>query len=225
MQYLQISIPWTAEICGDRDSKDVGDDRDDRDVGDDRDGRDCCDVTDGKLRLSCEIIRSARKSMSLEIKEDGGLLLRLPYSVTTKRAMDFLTQYEGWIAKHYETVVNKRQSRPDYSEAEINEYKKKLRPVLEYRAAYYAGMMGVNYNRIAIRDQKTRWGSCSGKGNLNFNWKLVLMPPEVLDYVMVHELAHRIEMNHSDRFWAQVERIIPDYRKRRRWLKDYGSQT
>lgn len=225
MQYLQISIPWTAGICGDRDTYDGVNDRCRKDAGDGGEDRDGCDGTDGKLRLSCEIIRSARKSMSLQIKEDGGLLLRLPYSVPEKRAMDFLTQHEGWIAKHYETVVNKRQSRPDYSEAEINEYKKKLRPVLEYRAAYYAGMMGVNYNRIAIRDQKTRWGSCSGKGNLNFNWKLILMPPEVLDYVVVHELAHRIEMNHSNRFWAQVERIIPDYRERRRWLKHYGSQT
>ncbi|MEG1781109.1 MAG: M48 family metallopeptidase, partial [Clostridium sp.] len=67
-------------------------------------------------------------------------------------------------------------------------------------------------------------GSCSAKGNLNFNWKLFLMPPEILDYVLVHELAHRIEMNHSDRFWKQVEKIIPDYKERRRWLKEYGAQ-
>ena len=85
--------------------------------------------------------------------------------------------------------------------------------------------MGVSYGRISIRAAKTRWGSCSADGNLNFHWKLVLMPPEILDYVVVHELAHRREMNHSDRFWAQVERVLPDYRERRRWLKEHGREV
>mgnify|MGYP002547163680 CR=1 FL=1 len=85
--------------------------------------------------------------------------------------------------------------------------------------------MGVSYGRVSIRDQRTRWGSCSGKGNLNFNWKLSLVPDEILDYVVVHELAHRKEMNHSQRFWAEVERILPDYKARRKWLKEFGSQV
>ena len=77
---------------------------------------------------------------------------------------------------------------------------------------------------ITIREQKTRWGSCSAKGNLNFNWKLVLMPPEILDYVVVHELAHRLQMNHSAAFWAEVGKILPDYRERRQWLKVNGQK-
>ena len=81
-------------------------------------------------------------------------------------------------------------------------YRKKAKRQLENRCAYFAERMAVDYNRIAVRAAKTRWGSCSARGNLNFHWKLVLMPPEILDYVVVHELAHRKEMNHSERFWA-----------------------
>ena len=97
---------------------------------------------------------------------------------------------------------------------------KKALQVFPERVEYYARQMGVSYGRITIREQKTRWGSCSGKGNLNFNWKLTLMPPEVLDYVVVHELAHRREMNHSRDFWKIVEQVLPDYQERRKRLKE-----
>jgi predicted metal-dependent hydrolase len=82
--------------------------------------------------------------------------------------------------------------------------------------------MGIQYNRITIRSQKTRWGSCSSAGNLNFNIRLADVPEELLDYVIVHELAHRREMNHSTDFWKIVEREIPDWRERRKRLKEYS---
>lgn len=88
------------------------------------------------------------------------------------------------------------------------------------RVAYFAKQMGVTCGIITIREQKTRWGSCSSKGNLNFNWKLVLFEPELLDYVVVHELAHRIEMNHSANFWTIVESVLPDYKERRKRLHE-----
>ncbi len=88
------------------------------------------------------------------------------------------------------------------------------------RVEYFAPLVGVTYNRIFIKEQKTRWGSCSSLGNLNFNWKLILLNEELLDYVVVHELAHRKQMNHSPTFWAEVERVLPDYRERRRRLKE-----
>lgn len=94
--------------------------------------------------------------------------------------------------------------------------------VLPGRTAYFAALVGVTYGRITIRNQKTRWGSCSSKGNLNFNCLLMLAPASIQDYVVVHELCHRKEMNHSRRFWAEVEKILPDYRERERWLKEYG---
>ena len=90
------------------------------------------------------------------------------------------------------------------------------------RVSYYAREIGVDYGRITIRQQKTRWGSCTSEGNLNFNWLLMLAPPEILDYVVVHELCHRKEMNHSAAFWREVEHILPDYRERKKWLKDNG---
>lgn len=103
-------------------------------------------------------------------------------------------------------------------------YRKQARRYLEEKTAWWAGRMGVTYLRIAIRDQETRWGSCSAQGNLNYNWKLVLLPEELADYVVVHELAHRTEMNHSENFWRIVEMELPDYRQRRRRLRNYEKE-
>ena len=93
---------------------------------------------------------------------------------------------------------------------------------LPERTAYFARLLNVTYGRITIRSQRTRWGSCSAAGNLNFNCLLMLTPGEIRDYVVVHELCHRKELNHSARFWNLVEEVLPDYRTRRQWLKDHG---
>lgn len=103
-------------------------------------------------------------------------------------------------------------------------YKEKAGTYIEERTAFYAGQMGVVYGQIRLKEQKTRWGSCSSRGNLNFNWKLIMAPPEILDYVIVHELCHLKEMNHSSRFWQAVGEVLPDYRMRRCWLKEHGAK-
>ena len=94
---------------------------------------------------------------------------------------------------------------------------------LIFSASYSARQVGVDYGRITIRNKKTHWGSCSSKGNLNFNCLLMLAPAEILDYVVVHGLCHRKEMNHSKAFWAEVEKVLPDYRESVQWLKEKGS--
>ena len=102
--------------------------------------------------------------------------------------------------------------------------KRRAAKVIPGRVQYFAPLVGVDYGRISIRSQKTRWGSCSTAGNLNFNCLLLLAPPEVLDYVVVHELCHRKEMNHSPRFWAEVGRVLPDYKASKKWLRENGNR-
>ena len=89
---------------------------------------------------------------------------------------------------------------------------------------HYAPAIGVPYGRVAIRDQKSRWGSCSAKHNLNFNWKLIMAPPQALEYVVIHELCHLIEFNHSARFWKLVESRMPEYEVWKKWLKAHGGE-
>lgn len=99
-------------------------------------------------------------------------------------------------------------------------YKKKAKKIIIPRTEKYAEAIGVSFSKIAITSAKKRWGSCNSKGNINFSYRLVMTPPEVIDYVIVHELMHLKELNHSAKFWARVETVIPDYKQRRKWLKE-----
>jgi hypothetical protein len=94
--------------------------------------------------------------------------------------------------------------------------------LFRFRAEYWAPYLGVTFNHVSVKDQRTLWGSCSRAGNLNFSWRLALAPDSVLDYLVVHELAHRAQMNHSRRFWEVVERVCPGHRTHRRWLRKNG---
>ena len=107
-------------------------------------------------------------------------------------------------------------------EALKKRYRDKARARFESRVAYYHKITGGRYTSVTVRDQKTRWGSCSSRGTLSFNYRLIFAPPEILDYVVVHELCHRKEMNHSEKFYAEVLRVYPDYWTWDKWLKDNG---
>ncbi len=98
--------------------------------------------------------------------------------------------------------------------------RREAKAVIVARVKHWASALDLQYGRVFVKDQRTLWGSCSGRKNLNFNWRLAAAPAEALDYVVIHELCHLREMNHSKRFWALVEAACPDYRARRKWLRD-----
>ena len=178
-----------------------------------------------KRDFDIEVRRSARKTIALEIRPDGSLLMRVPRQMTAREIDRFLDEQDGWIRKHLAQVQARQAELPQtepLTAEQIRALADQALQVIPERVRYYAPLVGVTYGRITIRNQRTRWGSCSAKGNLNFNCLLMLMPPEILDYVVVHELAHRREMNHSPAFWAIVESVLPDYRTRRQWLKEHG---
>lgn len=101
-------------------------------------------------------------------------------------------------------------------------YRRQAEDEISARVRAWQSRFPAKAGKVSIRNQKSRWGSCSARGNLSFNWRLILAPPEILDYVVVHEMAHLLRMNHSVQFWSEVEALIPDYMARRRWLRDHG---
>ena len=101
-------------------------------------------------------------------------------------------------------------------------YRDQAREIFSERAAHWAAILGVRYQKLSIRDQRTVWGSCTKGGNLNFNWRVVMAPPSVLDYLVIHELSHLLEMNHSKRFWGHVGRHCPDWKEHRSWLREHS---
>ena len=173
------------------------------------------------MNVPYQIIKSDRKTIAIQIKPDGQVVVRCPKRMRIEEARRFVESKADWIEKH----LTKRQPQNvvKYTHREIEQLREQARKLIAERVKHFAPIVGVTYGQIAIRTQHTRWGSCSSKGNLNFNCLLALVPPEVLDYVVVHELCHRKELNHSARFWNEVERILPDYKTRRSWLKERGS--
>ena len=171
-----------------------------------------------------QVIRSRRKTLSVSIR-DGVLVVSAPLKISDQAINDFLNKHRRWIQTHMEKAQASRmeaESEGRLTMEDIRALGDQALKVIPARVKYYAALMGVTYGRITIRNQRTRWGSCSAQGNLNFNCLLMLCPPEVIDSVVVHELAHRREMNHSSRFYELVRKVYPEYDKWNRWLKDNG---
>lgn len=169
--------------------------------------------------LAVRVIQSRRKTASLEVKRTGEVIARVPLFLTVREMKEFVEGHLGWVLKKLAEV--KTSSNCDIPEPDelTQEQWQQILSLFARRISYYAEQMQVTYGRVTIRNQKTRWGSCSSKGNLNFNYRLAFLQPELLDYVVVHELAHRRHMNHSEQFWQEVARYCPDYRSCRKRLK------
>lgn len=168
-----------------------------------------------------EIIRARRKTVSIEIKNDLRVIVRAPLQMQDAEIQRFIGGKSAWLQKHLQAMEARQASRiPKLTEDAVRALAGEALEDLPKRVEKYAELLGVTVCRVTVRCQKTRWGSCSSKGNLNFNCLLMLCPAEVRDYVVAHELCHRIEMNHSPRFWEKVEYVVPDYKERRKWLKE-----
>ena len=192
--------------------------------------------------IEIPIIRSKRKTLGIAVKYDGTVNARVPMRAPREIIERFIREHEAWIIRKRQEWSLAGNNRDDMSgelggrkkrganavdsskilpPVETKEGKAKIRQYIEGQVEYYAKIMGITYGRISMRNQKTRWGSCSSNGNLNFNNRLLFVPKELVDYVVVHELAHRKVMNHSNTFWTVVEKYMPDYKERRKKLREY----
>ncbi len=184
-------------------------------------------INEGR-KMDAEIIKSNRRTIELKICTDGHLQVRAPHYMTDAAIADFLNKKSEWIARHQTRIKERQQKKAQeppvqqLSPQDIRALADQAMKVIPDRVRFYAEKIGVDYGRVTIRNQKTRWGSCSAKGNLNFNCLLMLTPEDVQDYVVIHELCHRKEMNHSPKFWSEVAKIMPDYRNSKIWLKENG---
>lgn len=179
--------------------------------------------------MKVTVIRSNRKTVAIQVNSDLSVTVRAPRSASEKDIEEILKKKEVWISKHIEKIKETKERFEAEPTEKLTREKvialaEEALKVIPERVEYFAKVIGVTYGKITIRNQKTRWGSCSSKGNLNFNCLLMLAPLEVLDYVVVHELCHRKQMNHSKAFWLEVEKVLPDYKEARKWLKEEGSQ-
>lgn len=168
-----------------------------------------------------DLIRSDRKTLAVQIAADGRVLVRAPRKMPLAEIQRFLASRRDWILSHLERT-KAIQPEQKLTEAERRLLAENAKTWFGNRVRLRAAEMGVTYGAITIRTQHTRWGSCSSKGNLNFNCLLMKAPEWVRDYVVVHELCHRIEMNHSPAFHALTLRYCPRAKEAERWLRENG---
>ena len=181
---------------------------------------------DGRGEIRISVIRSARKSLGIEVRDANTVLARIPTRVSDRELKAFVENHRSWILEKTEVMAEreeKRKSTPAPPPELLSKTDRmKIQLKIGKRVRHYCEAMGVTVGYVTVKNQKTRWGSCSAKGNVNFNYQLAFLPDELLDYVVIHELAHRHHMNHSRAFWAEVEKYCPDYLERREQLKEYS---
>ena len=166
------------------------------------------------------LIRAKRRTMSLQLDRDGNAVVRAPYGVKKEFIDRFVAAHESWLERARAKQTAHRLAHPEPTEAERKALIAQAKEYLPARVAYWSAVMGLTPTGIKITSARTRFGSCSGKNSISFSWRLMLYPPEAIDYVVVHELAHIRHHDHSPAFYALIERYMPDWRKRMKLLKE-----
>lgn len=177
------------------------------------------------ISVPVQLIRSGRKTIGVKVNQKGAVTAHAPYLAKEADILAFLSQHADQIEQYVQrsrVAARQAEDAGRFSAAELEHMAQQAVQVIPQRVAYYARLLGVTYGRITIRNQKSRWGSCSSKGNLNFNCLLMAAPAEVLDSVVAHELCHRKHMDHSKAFYAELYKLFPDYDRCSRWLKEQG---
>ena len=166
-------------------------------------------------------LKPSRKARSLRLEIGAsGLVVTKPWFISGIFMEQFIIRQSDWILKNL-TKYKNAEVLPQISKEDLVVLKKRAAKLLIARLEFFNQEYNYIYKSISVRDQKTRWGSCSRQGALNFNYRLALLPESLLDYVAVHELCHLKEMNHSVRFWNLVARTIPDHKERRKELEKF----
>ena len=176
----------------------------------------------GKMKKNnYSVVFSSRKTLSLQVKSNGQVVVRAPYRTRKKDIERFVSDNADWLERALTRVEKRRNNLPEYpdSEEEILKLKALAKQVIPPKVEYYSALLGVKPERVSINRAKSRFGSCSAKNTLNFSCFLMLFDERAVDYVVVHELCHIKEKNHSPRFYALVASILPDYKQREKILK------
>ena len=172
----------------------------------------------GEHTLDYNIIFSNRKTIGLSVKS-GILTVRAPFGTKEKRIQEILKKHESWIKKHIQISLEKDEKFEGLTNEKIKILKKEAKTYFEFKMKYFSEIMGLKYGRIKITSAKTRFGSCSSDKNICFSYRLMMCPETFREYVVVHELCHLVHMNHSPKFYALLEKYLPDYKERKRRLK------
>lgn len=168
--------------------------------------------------MQYEVIYSERKTVNIRVK-DGVVIIKAPKKIKKSELVKIIEKHGSWIEKAVKNEAEKRGKYENLTEEEIKLLKKEAKKYLSQKCEYYASLMGLSYNRITVTSAKTRFGSCTSSKNISFSYRLMLYPEAAREYVVVHELAHLKEMNHSKSFYAIIEKYLPDYKERRKLLK------
>ena len=169
--------------------------------------------------MDYDVKYSVRKTVSIKVSM-GRVIVSAPVGIKRKTLDDIIKKHETWIEKAILSEKNKSDKFDGLTDDEIKRLRREARIYFTEKCRYYAEIMGLEYKKISITSAKTRFGSCSSKKTICFSYRLMLYPPEARDYVVVHELAHLREMNHSPKFYEIIARYMPDYKERKKLLKN-----